>query len=1536
MASGRIFLLLRYDLNKKSFHRRSTVKKSVSWIPGCNPKVSASNPITQVPGSKSIYTKNVSKAFLFSESADVCAAWLGQKWRLIKRTRRCEKKSRNKASILKLKSFLGLKSEVKCAIIDTVHTPLKLKCQKSLSIRNKLKVCPSVAFRWQTIEYQKAHNWTSIICRWFGCCCGTRFGCHLLWKKPITKKMTCEQPKCFPEQIGGLLSRSYRKIIKERTYCSNLPSFKLILGKHNLPRRSQSQNLKLLIRERTYIHFQISIAHNSTFRSHRHRLQVSRWALRCSGNVELNPGPAIQDRGSQEDQDLHKDSSILVTTYNVRGLNDEKKLRHFINKVYKGCHNKNNDYITCLQETYVTSEGKIPYLWRGNFHLTPGGGNSCGCVTLLSSHLDVAQAIDVDDRAHVLAVQRVGESNVSLIVANIYAPNPNNQEKIEFFEKVFEQISALNEKFNCDNVLVLGDFNLVFNQNETKNRNITVQEKRVAKCVKDLMSQWNLTDGWSSKASFTWRRPNSSIFSTIDRILYSSAHLKLNMIKENWSFSYSDHAAVRAGFSLCNKKPSKRARITRLDPSLARNKVISEAIIKDYEDMLGTMPALWDPHMKLEFAKVCIRTVVEKAQAERKSRERAEEDEVNEELEAAVNKLASGEARNENTLIEYIEDLRARKSVLVEEKGARLAEKLGTKWHNEGEKSTKYFMRLLQRSSPDHLESLSKDDGSTITEPELIEAAIVDFYKKLYEEGDRIQIEDDHEFFNNIIPISEQEDKDITRKMTADELRETLHSCSDSAPGPDGIPYSIIGLVWPTFGKILCDAWNYSLEIGSLSASHRTSYLRLIPKVGKDLKKLTNWRPITLSNCDHKLITKTYAKRLCLKLASKIEERQTAYLKGRLINDNIRAILSTIELSNSEQLNGLLIALDAKKAFDSVDHNYIEKCLARFGCSRFVPIFRTLYNSLKTDIIINGKIINGFNIRRGVKQGDALSCIIFIMCMEPLLKNIELNPEIRALESRTLNKPLPKAYAYADDVNAVLIDSEVALQAVFTEYEKLTAISGLELNADKTELMRMGNEVEATYNIRYKGKQYRITSNPVVKINGIIFQRHRQEMLDANVESIIEKMDRHFRQWSRRSLTTLGKILIAKTFGISQLIYLLQTTTINDVHFKKINQLLFKFIWNRHYLASKAPERVKREIVCKSITNGGYGMLNIKQLDDSLKLRALGRLLVSKHPFNTLVKERLNLESYFNPEINLVCDHMIARAVDLLKSDRNKLWGNVAMDSDRHVLAAIGQEKLKKIISIRGQGSLDFFVLWNRGARKMKDISLQELARLERHIDHYKINKLRLAIRYNLRPTPSFLDSYCIAKSHKFLGSLTSKEFRMARCEDKPHCEFKIGLRLSEAASLTWSLRLSKLTSTKHKNTLLRAMHGDIYTQSKLYRFGMGDSETCPRCDQVEDLRHKLLECDYINRIWRVVDRHLKTTNINIERDIKSLAAYPEATLTALTLTAEIIQMILQLRPEQNYLTHPKQFVERAIKNLKIKEGNKKIRGDFIQMLGGN
>ena len=106
-------------------------------------------------------------------------------------------------------------------------------------------------------------------------------------------------------------------------------------------------------------------------------------------------------------------------------------------------------------------------------------------------------------------------------------------------------------------------------------------------------------------------------------------------------------------------------------------------------------------------------------------------------------------------------------------------------------------------------------------------------------------------------------------------------------------------------------------------------------------------------------------------------------------------------------------------------------------------------------IAINGEVVKGFKIKRGVKQGDALSCILFIMCMEPLLLNLERNVEIKPIRAEKINAHLPKVYAYADDVNTVIKNDEGSLQAVFNEYNRLTKLSGLELNADKTELMRL-------------------------------------------------------------------------------------------------------------------------------------------------------------------------------------------------------------------------------------------------------------------------------------------------------------------------------------------------------------------------------------------------------------------------------------------------------------------------------------------------
>ena len=185
---------------------------------------------------------------------------------------------------------------------------------------------------------------------------------------------------------------------------------------------------------------------------------------------------------------------------------------------------------------------------------------------------------------------------------------------------------------------------------------------------------------------------------------------------------------------------------------------------------------------------------------------------------------------------------------MVERKGKRLAEKLGTKWYNEGEKSTRYFLRLLNRATPDDFTELETDSGNVIKGEALLEQEIVGYYKSLYENFDDLTVVDndeDNNFFEHLTAVGDRQRLEVTAPITEAELLSTLGTCNDSAPGPDGIPYSYIKELWHLMGPLMIEAWNFSLNSGNLAPSHKISFLKLIPKAGKDPKKLTNWRPIT-------------------------------------------------------------------------------------------------------------------------------------------------------------------------------------------------------------------------------------------------------------------------------------------------------------------------------------------------------------------------------------------------------------------------------------------------------------------------------------------------------------------------------------------------------------------------------------------------------------------------------------------------------------------------------------------------------------------
>ena len=239
----------------------------------------------------------------------------------------------------------------------------------------------------------------------------------------------------------------------------------------------------------------------------------------------------------------------------------------------------------------------------------------------------------------------------------------------------------------------------------------------------------------------------------------------------------------------------------------------------------------------------------------------------------------------------------------------------------------------------------------------------------------------------------------------------------------------------------------------------------------------------------------------------------------------------------------------------------------------------------EVDIILNGNTTGKYKIKNGVKQGDALSCILFILGIEPLLCNINNDNLIKPITGS--HSKIPKAVAYADDIACLVNPDPVSLQKIFRHYDNLTKVSGLRLNADKTEIISRGGTNR--YNITYDSQSFTIVSQHQMKVNGVILSYDTESARKMNIVKMIDMVRQQLNGWSNRNLSLIGKIQIFKTFGLSQILYTLAVVHIMKNEEKILTDVIYKFIWNRNMDAKKAPDRIKRRILLSKVRDLGFG-----------------------------------------------------------------------------------------------------------------------------------------------------------------------------------------------------------------------------------------------------------------------------------------------------------------------------------------------------------
>ena len=287
------------------------------------------------------------------------------------------------------------------------------------------------------------------------------------------------------------------------------------------------------------------------------------------------------------------------------------------------------------------------------------------------------------------------------------------------------------------------------------------------------------------------------------------------------------------------------------------------------------------------------------------------------------------------------------------------------RWVEQGERPTKYFFNLEKRNyNKKTVWELRLEDETTTTNDKQIRDQIEAYLKDVYTSVKTSSLDEYDEFTQHLqIPKLSDEDRDnLEGPLNYEECKNVLESFqNDKSPGEDGFTVEFCKLFYDLLSENLLACLNEAYEENELTISQRRGVITLLPKEDGSLLDLHNWRPITLLNVDLKIAAKAIAKRLETVLPNLIHPDQTGFVKGRYIGENIRLISDVLDLTKDQNIPGILVALDFRKAFDSLEWPFIMRTLDAFNFgSSMKRWISTFYKDIESAILNNGYTTNWF------------------------------------------------------------------------------------------------------------------------------------------------------------------------------------------------------------------------------------------------------------------------------------------------------------------------------------------------------------------------------------------------------------------------------------------------------------------------------------------------------------------------------------------------------------------------------------------------
>ena len=278
-----------------------------------------------------------------------------------------------------------------------------------------------------------------------------------------------------------------------------------------------------------------------------------------------------------------------------------------------------------------------------------------------------------------------------------------------------------------------------------------------------------------------------------------------------------------------------------------------------------------------------------------------------------------------------------------------------------------------------------------------------------------------------------QADEEDAVPITPHELQRALATGKDSAPGEDGVTYSVLRLLQKVPGNPLLQLFNLCFHRGYVPRAWTSSIIVPIPKPGTD-----RFRPVSLTSCFSKVLERILLNRLLFRLHPKLSPHLYGFLPRRGTHHCL------LELYTRLSPNSVVAFIDLKSAFDVANREIILDQLVDFGVKgNLLRWIRGYLSNRTARVLFRGSCSTSKSLDLGTPQGGVLSPFLFNVLIHRLLSLI---PDI----------PGTTVTCYADDI-CIHSSSPRDLQAYLHAFASSSASCGLIISPDKSRIYSTRN-----------------------------------------------------------------------------------------------------------------------------------------------------------------------------------------------------------------------------------------------------------------------------------------------------------------------------------------------------------------------------------------------------------------------------------------------------------------------------------------------